>query len=287
MSDFMFPNVFSYRYATFAAAMNHQPHNTTGLDSFNQLSVLTRKMPSSVRTFMLQDSCVSQDAFQNIRAMREDDWFYIGNRKKEQTGDINHREPEWFQKLKNVSKSLRGAALYGHAELFNLKTDLNQSRNLLREQILRANTMKKKMNSLWLSGARSTLSFAAGKTRDLDPVLLVTRSIVSEVQSKVVVNEAPASTNEGDSSESFRLKQAKTLARAQTLERQKTIPKHILPGNHAVKAARSRLKYSRKNASKRQLERNDAHRTEQVSDEDNTAALNTALNVHEKNKESE
>jgi hypothetical protein len=154
------------RYATMAAAMQHEPRNTTGLDSMNMLPVLTGTT-SQARAFMLQDSCVAQDGNQNIRAFREDSWFYIGNTRKDQSGDINHREPEWFQEMHNATRKLKGASI-GYDELFNLAADLGQSTNLIRNQNSRAKTMQATMNRLWEIGTRSVPSFLPGKSRDPD-----------------------------------------------------------------------------------------------------------------------
>lgn len=147
-----------------AAAIRHTPSNVTGLDSVSMLSVLNGTA-LQVREFMLQDSCVAQDGNRNIRSFRENSWFYIENRYKDQSGDINHREPKWLQDKYNVTREPRSVSL-GYDELFHLEIDVSQSTNVIRNERNRAKRMQAVMNRLWKPETRSVPSFLNERAYD-------------------------------------------------------------------------------------------------------------------------
>ena len=152
-----------------ATAIRHKPSNTTGLDSISMLSVLNGTA-LQVREYMLQDSCVAQDGSRNIRSFREKSWFYIQNRYMDQSGDINHREPKWFQDKHNVTRESKSASL-GYDELFNIEVYVGQSTNLIRNEKTRAKRMQTTMNRLWTLETRSVPTFLHEHAFEDSPVL--------------------------------------------------------------------------------------------------------------------
>jgi arylsulfatase A len=111
-------------YATVAEITGLTPEGLGGEDSESLLPVL-RNTGASARDSIIHHSSNGH------YALRQGDWIYIDHK----TGSVNE-EPEWFRKERGV------VAHSFPAELFNLKDDPQQTRNLYAEYPEKANVLK-------------------------------------------------------------------------------------------------------------------------------------------------
>jgi hypothetical protein len=115
-------------FATLAKLTGYKLPNDAGEDSYDIGAVVfgTKRPQRPIREATVHHSMSDE------YAIRQGDWVYLDS----ESGAHGNAEPEWWRQRFGILKQT------GSGELFNLKDDPRQSRNLLSQEPERAQKMK-------------------------------------------------------------------------------------------------------------------------------------------------
>ncbi len=122
------PICFTDLFATFADHFNYTHDNKTAPDSYSFLKLLSEPEGEFHRPPIIHHTN------RGVMAIRDGDWLYIDA----PTG-MDNPEPEWFRKERGVIPS------DSPVELFNLKDDLQETRNIANERPDKVRELKDKL----------------------------------------------------------------------------------------------------------------------------------------------